>query len=225
MCSGPCSTNEAEIDRMIADIVRKGFHHKPETNTKDEAPPTKRRKSDSKSHEASHGIKISRQQYAAMYGPTTGDVVRLADTNLHIRVERDFTRYGDECKFGGGKTIREGMGQATGYSTADQLDTVITNALIVDHTGIFKADIGVKNGLICGIGKAGNPDVMEGVDRSLIVGVNTEVIAAEGLIVTAGGVDSHVHFICPQICDTSIGSGLTTLIGGGTGDSSIIRCL
>ena len=142
--------------------------------------------------------KIARSAYADIYGPTTGDKVRLGDTSLILEVEKDFAVYGDEAKFGGGKTIREGMGQATGVSDKDALDCVITNALIVDYTGIYKADIGIKNGLISGIGKAGNPDVMAGVSPNMIVGVTTEVIAGEGLIITAGGIDSHIHFICPQ---------------------------
>ena len=163
---------------------------------------------------------LTRVQYSHMFGPTTGDIVRLADTELYIRVEKDYTVYGDECKFGGGKTLREGEGQATGLSAQDQLDTVITNALIIDYTGIYKADIGIKNGLISGIGKAGNFHTMDGVTQGMVVGVNTEVIAGEGLIVTAGGADTHIHFICPQICEEAICSGLTTLRGGGTGPAS-----
>jgi urease len=166
------------------------------------------------------GLEYRRDLYAHMYGPTTGDVLRLADTDLFIRIEHDFTVYGDECKFGGGKVLREGMGQATGVAVSNQLDTVITNAIIIDYTGIYKADIGIKNGYIIGIGKAGNPDVMENVSPNLIVGVNTEAIAGEGCIVTAGGMDAHVHFICPQLCDEALASGLTTLLGGGTGPAS-----
>src|SRR5687767_4895340 len=130
--------------------------------------------------------RISRSSYAAIYGPTTGDRVRLGDTSLVLEVERDLTVYGDECKFGGGKVLRDGMGQASGVSQADALDCVITNALIVDYTGIYKADVGIKGGLISGIGKAGNPHVMAGVTRGMVVGVTTEVIAGEGLILTAG---------------------------------------
>lgn len=166
------------------------------------------------------GLPIRREIYSRMYGGTTGDIIRLADSELYIRIEKDFTVYGDECKFGGGKVIREGMGQATTIATVDQLDTVITNALIVDYTGIYKADIGIKGGRIQGIGKAGNPDIMDGVTPGMICGVNTDVIAGEGLIITAGGLDTHVHFICPQICDEAIAAGLTTLIGGGTGPST-----
>src|SRR5437764_6992753 len=142
--------------------------------------------------------KMKRRHYADMFGPTTGDKLRLGDTSLVLEVEKDFTVYGDECKFGGGKVIREGMGQATGVAAQDALDCVITNALVLDHTGIYKADIGIKNGLIAGIGKAGNPDVMNGVTPRMIVGVTTEVISGEGLILTAGGIDSHIHYICPQ---------------------------
>jgi urease subunit alpha len=155
-----------------------------------------------------------------MFGPTTGDRVRLGDTSLFLEVERDRTVYGDECKFGGGKTIREGMGQAAGVSPEHALDCVITNALIVDYTGIYKADLGIKDGLIAGIGKAGNPDVMAGVSPGMIIGVTTEVIAGEGLLVTAGGLDTHIHFICPQQADEAISSGLTTMIGGGTGPAT-----
>src|SRR5215207_3480840 len=160
---------------------------------------------------------ISRGAYADIYGPTTGDRVRLGDTSLVLQVERDHAVYGDECKFGGGKVLREGMGQAAGVGADGALDCVITNALVVDYTGIYKADIGIKNGLIHGIGKAGNPDVMAGVTPEMIVGVTTEVIAGEGLIVTAGGLDTHIHFICPQQAHEAIAAGLTTMIGGGTG--------
>ena len=166
------------------------------------------------------GLSIPRDLYARMYGPTVGDVLRLADTELYVCIEKDYTVYGDECKFGGGKVLREGMGQATGLLPEQQLDTVITNAIILDYTGIYKADIGLKNGMIAGIGKAGNPDVMEGVTPGMTVGVNTEAIAGEGLIVTAGGLDAHVHFICPQICQEAICSGLTSMLGGGTGPAS-----
>ncbi len=163
---------------------------------------------------------ISRQTYADIFGPTTGDKVRLGDTSLIAEVERDHTVYGDECKFGGGKVLRDGMGQATGVSQADALDCVITNALIVDHTGIIKADIGIKHGVIAGIGKAGNPDVMAGVTTGMIVGVTTEVIAGEGLIVTAGGIDTHIHYICPQQIFDALASGVTTFVGGGTGPAT-----
>jgi urease subunit alpha len=160
---------------------------------------------------------MKRAHYADMFGPTTGDKVRLGDTSLILEVEKDFTVYGDECKFGGGKVIREGMGQAAGVGAKDALDCVITNALVVDYTGIYKADIGIKNGLISGIGKAGNPDMMAGVTKKMIIGVTTEVIAGEGLLVTAGGLDTHIHFICPQQAHEAIAAGLTTMVGGGTG--------
>ncbi|GMP82460.1 hypothetical protein CsSME_00036751 [Camellia sinensis var. sinensis] len=150
---------------------------------------------------------ISREAYANMYGPTVGDKVRLGDTDLFAEIEKDFAVYGDECVFGGGKVIRDGMGQASGYPAADCLDTVITNALIIDYTGIFKADIGIKGSVIVAIGKAGNPDVMDGVSDNMIIGVNTEVIAGEGMIVTAGAIDCHVHFICPQLAYEAISSG------------------
>ncbi|HVR36420.1 MAG TPA: urease subunit alpha [Methylomirabilota bacterium] len=163
---------------------------------------------------------MNRRHYAEMFGPTTGDKLRLADTSLILEVERDHTVYGDECKFGGGKVIREGMGQAAGVSQADALDCVITNALVLDFTGIYKADIGIKDGLIAGIGKAGNPDVMAGVTPGMIVGVTTEVIAGEGFLLTAGGFDAHVHFICPQQAHEAIASGLTSMAGGGTGPAT-----
>jgi urease alpha subunit len=161
---------------------------------------------------------IDRRHYAALYGPTTGDRVRLADTELIIEVEADRTIYGDEVKFGGGKTIRDGMGQSA--TATDVPDVVITNALIVDHWGIVKADVGIKNGLINAIGKAGNPDIMDGVDPRLVIGVGTDVIAGEGSILTAGGIDAHIHFVAPQQIDTAIASGITTMIGGGTGPST-----
>ncbi|MEH6829507.1 urease subunit alpha [Sulfitobacter sp.] len=160
-------------------------------------------------------VQIPRTQYAAMYGPTTGDRLRLADTDLIIEVERDLTTYGEEVKFGGGKTIRDGMGQSQVTRAAGAVDTVITNALIVDHSGIYKADVALKDGLIHAIGKAGNPDTQSGVD--IIVGPGTEVIAGEGRILTAGGMDSHIHFICPQQMEDSLHSGVTTCFGGGTG--------
>ena len=158
---------------------------------------------------------ISRAAYADMYGPTTGDRVRLADTELFIEVERDFTTYGEEVKFGGGKVIRDGMGQSQTTRADGAVDTVITNALVVDVTGIFKADIGLKDGIICAIGKAGNPDTQPNVN--IIIGPGTEAIAAEGHILTTGGFDSHIHFICPQQIDDALHSGLTTMLGGGTG--------
>ena len=166
-------------------------------------------------------LRIPRRQYADLYGPTTGDRVRLADTELFIRVERDLTVPGEEAKFGGGKVLRDAMGQSARVTRANgALDTVVTNALIVDHWGIVKADIGIRDGRIVGIGNAGNPDLMAGVTSGMAIGASTEVIAAEGRIVTAGGVDSHVHFICPQLATEAISAGLTTLVGGGTGPAT-----
>ena len=162
-------------------------------------------------------MKISRQAYADMFGPTVGDKVRLADTDLWIEVEKDFTTYGEEVKFGGGKVIRDGQGQSQ-LLAAEVVDTVITNALIIDHWGIVKADVGLKNGRIAGIGKAGNPDIQPGV--TLAIGASTEVIAGEGMILTAGGIDTHVHFICPQQIEEALTSGVTTMIGGGTGPAT-----
>ena len=168
-------------------------------------------------------LSIPRRTYADLYGPTKGDRIRLADTELVIEVEKDFTRYGDEITFGGGKVIRDGMGQSSSALREGEggaLDLVITNAVILDHWGIVKADIGVKNGRIVKIGKAGNPDTMDGVDPDLVVGAGTEVIAGENLIVTAGGVDSHIHFISPQQVYEALSSGITTMIGGGTGPAT-----
>ncbi len=165
-------------------------------------------------------LSIARRTYAQMYGPTVGDRVRLADTELFIEIERDFTVYGDEVKFGGGKVLRDGMGQAPHIGSAEAPDVLITNALIVDHWGIVKADIGIKDGLIVAIGKAGNPALMAGVHPRLIVGASTEVIAGEGLIVTPGGIDTHIHFICPQQIPEALAAGITTLIGGGTGPAT-----
>jgi urease subunit alpha len=158
---------------------------------------------------------MSRAAYARMFGPTTGDKVRLADTELVAEVERDFTSYGDEVKFGGGKVIRDGMGQSQATRGEGAVDTVITNALVIDHSGIFKADIGLSNGRIAGIGKAGNPDTQPGV--TIIVGPSTEVIAGEGKILTAGTMDAHIHYICPQQIEHALASGVTTMLGGGTG--------
>src|SRR5438067_1772758 len=164
-------------------------------------------------------LRLTRRQYADLYGPTTGDRVRLADTELFIRIERDLTVPGDEAKFGGGKVIRDGMGQSARATRADGvLDCVITNALIIDHWGIVKADIGLRDGRIVGIGKAGNPDVQP--DVTIIVGPGTEAIAGEGKIVTAGAIDSHIHYICPQQIDEALYSGVTTMIGGGTGPAT-----
>jgi urease len=163
---------------------------------------------------------MTREAYCGMYGPTTGDLIRLGSTDLWIKVEKDYTIYGDECCFGGGKTIREGMGQANGRPDVEVLDTVITNAIIVDWSGIVKADIGIKNGVIVGIGKAGNPDIMDGVHPAMVIGSCTDVIASEGSIITAGGFDSHIHLICPQQVYEAVASGITTMLGGGTGPST-----
>ncbi|TPX21519.1 Urease [Coccidioides immitis] len=190
------------VDEIIMRLQKAGFAYTPEP------------KQDAHLIEP---FSMTREAYARMFGPTTGDVVKLGTTDLWIKVEKDLTYYGDECSFGGGKTIRDGMGQATGRHSVDVLDTVLVNALIVDWTGIYKADIGLKDGMICGIGKAGNPDVMDGVTPNMIVGSSTDVIACEGKIVTAGGIDTHVHFICPQQVEEALASGVTTLLGGGTG--------
>ena len=163
-------------------------------------------------------VRITRAAYADMFGPTVGDRVRLADTDLIVEVEQDFTVYGDEVKFGGGKVIRDGMGQSQASRAEGAVDTVITNALIVDHWGIVKADVGLRDGRIAAIGKAGNPDVQPGV--TIVVGPGTEVIAGEGKILTAGGIDCHIHFICPQQVEDAIASGITTMIGGGTGPAT-----
>jgi urease subunit alpha len=168
-------------------------------------------------------LKIPRRTYAELYGPTTGDRIRLADTELIIEIEKDFTHYGDEITFGGGKVIRDGMGQSASAIREREhgaLDLVITNAVILDHWGIVKADVGIKNGRIVKVGKAGNPDTMEGVDPGLVVGPATEVIAGENLILTAGGVDSHIHFISPQQIYEALSNGITTMIGGGTGPAT-----
>lgn len=200
LATGPVDL--ARADEIIANLQRAGFAHRPEPV------------GDLGSITA---FQLDRSAYATMFGPTTGDRVRLGSTDLWIKVERDLTSYGDECKFGGGKTLREGMGQATGRSDKVTLDMVVTNALIVDYSGIYKADIGVKNGFIVGIGKAGNPDVMDGVTEGMVVGSCTDVIAGEGRIITAGGFDSHIHFICPQQVNESLASGITTMLGGGVG--------
>jgi len=200
LASGVVDLSRAED--LISKLQEAGFAHTPEP-----------------AGDLAHidAFSMERSAYAVMFGPTTGDLVRLGSTDLWIKVENDFTIYGDECKFGGGKTLREGMGQATGRTDADTLDMVITNALVVDYTGIYKADIGVKEGMIVGIGKAGNPDVMDGVTPGMIVGSCTDVIAGEGKIITAGGIDTHIHYICPQQVYESLASGVTTMLGGGTG--------
>ena len=163
-------------------------------------------------------LHINRIKYANMYGPTVGDKIRLADTELFIEIEKDFTVYGDEAKFGGGKTIRDGMAQSATAKRGDGvLDFVITSVMIIDHWGIVKADIGIRDGKIVGIGKAGNPDTMEGITPGMMIGASTEVHGGAGLIATAGGIDTHIHFICPQLIDHALFSGITTMMGGGTG--------
>ncbi|KAL8269121.1 hypothetical protein R6Q59_002919 [Mikania micrantha] len=204
-------TNDSNVKTVMESVIARGFGNSTDTSTSVivEGSPL--------------ASKISREAYANMYGPTVGDKIRLGDTDLFAQVEKDFAVYGDECVFGGGKVVRDGMGQAAGYSAADCLDTVITNALIIDYTGIYKADIGIKGGSVSSLGKAGNPDVMNGVFDSMIIGVSTEVIAGEGMIVTAGAIDCHVHFICPQLAYEAIASGITTMIGGGTGPADGTR--
>ncbi|ELU10480.1 hypothetical protein CAPTEDRAFT_3823 [Capitella teleta] len=195
LCDGP--VNPESLPAIMEKIKEGGFGHETQAFT------------------------LSRELYAYTYGPTVGDKVRLGDMDLFIEVLKDHTVFGDECKFGGGKVLREGMGQAALVSGAGVLDTVITNALILDGvTGVIKADVGIKGGMIVGIGKAGNPDVMAGVSPGMVVGVGTEAIAAEGMILTAGGLDSHIHFICPQLAREAIASGLTTMFGGGTGPAT-----
>lgn len=210
IADGP--VDDANLASVMNDVHSRGFGHLEETNT-----------SEGIIVEGSYNSTIPREAYANMYGPTVGDKVRLGDTDLFAEIEKDFAIYGDECVFGGGKVIRDGMGQACGYSTAECLDTVITNATIIDYTGIYKADIGIKGGIIVSIGKAGNPDVMDGTSYDMIVGVSTEVIAGEGHIITAGAIDCHVHFICPQLAHEAISSGITTLVGGGTGPADGTR--
>lgn len=205
---GGCSVAPGRVDLSLANgILRRlkegSFHHTPENTSEDTGPV--------------EPFTMKRRDFTSMYGPTVGDLLRLANMDLWVQVEHDYTSHGDECTFGGGKTIRDGMGQATGRSDAECLDLVITNALVIDWSGIFKADVGIKAGHIVGIGKAGNPDVMDGVNPALIVGSNTDLIAGEGKILTAGGIDTHCHFICPQQAEESIASGITTMFSGGTG--------
>ncbi|XP_052204409.1 urease [Diospyros lotus] len=204
--------NVANIASIMDGVKTRGCHHSEEPQA-----------SEGFVSERSFACTISHEAYVNMYGPTTGDKVRLGDTDLFAEIERDYACYGDESIFGGGKVVRDGMGQACGYSQADCLDTVITNAVIIDYTGIFKADIGIKEGLIVSLCKVGNPDIMDGVPCNMAIGVNTEVIAGEGMIVTAGAIDCHVHFICPQLAYEAISSGITTLVGGGTGPADGTR--
>jgi urease len=202
LATGPIDHDK--LPQVLKNLMENGFEHKKQTQQLAVVSP----------------CTMSRERYSDAYGPTTGDQVRLGDTNLYLEIQKDFTYYGDECVFGGGKVIREGMGQATGVLDKDTLDLVITNAIVIDYTGIYKADIGIKNGFITGIGKAGNPDVMDGVTEGMIVGAGTEVLAAEGKIITAGAIDAHVHFICPQLCIEALSTGITTVIGGGTGPNT-----
>jgi len=196
----------SRADDILRRIEEQGFHHTPETKKAAEQPPDP--------------YELDRRTYSSMYGPTVGDLVRLSSTDLWIKVEEDLTTHGDECTFGGGKTLRDGIGQASGRSNAQCLDLVITNALIVDWSGIMKADIGIKGGYIVGIGKAGNPDTMDKVNPAMIVGSGTDVIAGEGKIITAGAIDTHCHFICPQQADEALAAGITTQFSGGTGPST-----
>ncbi|KAL9046237.1 MAG: hypothetical protein Q9214_000879 [Letrouitia sp. 1 TL-2023] len=203
IASGPVDLSRAQ--EISERLQESGFAHKPDS-TGDNLKTTP--------------FTLTSAEYSDMYGPTRGDLVRLGPTDLWITVEDDLTWYGDECKFGGGKTVRDGMAQSSGRTDAETLDTVISNALIIDWSGIFKADIGIKNGVIVGIGKAGNPDTMDGVSPSMIIGSGTDVIAGEGKIVTAGGFDTHIHMICPQQAYEALAAGITTMLGGGTGPST-----
>ncbi|KAK1222698.1 Urease [Marasmius sp. AFHP31] len=191
-------------EKLLKRLTRGGFTHTPEPGAL----------------EVTESTEVGREAYVRMFGPTTGDRVRLGDMDLWIQVEKDFTVYGEELKFGGGKMIREGMGQATNRRGVESLEKVITNALVLDWEGIYKADIGIKDGFISGIGKAGNPDTQEGVTPGMVIGSSTDVIAGENLILTAGAIDAHVHLICPQLIPETLASGVTTLIGGGNGPTS-----
>ncbi|KAJ4795523.1 Urease [Rhynchospora pubera] len=205
--------DESKVEEAMKNVICNGFGHEEELTVSEGVI----------GNGTDFDCTVSREKYANMYGPTTGDKIRLGDTDLYAEIENDLALYGDECVFGGGKVLRDGMGQGTGYTASACLDTVITNAVIIDYTGIYKADIGIKGGIIVAIGKAGNPDVMDGVHEDMIVGVSTEVIAGEGMIVTAGGIDCHVHFICPQLAQEAISSGITTMVGGGTGPAEGTR--
>lgn len=197
---GPLDPKRAS--QILQDMQRAGYLHTSEqTDEKGQIKP----------------CSIERLKYAQAYGPTAGDVIRLGATDLWVKIEKDHTVYGDECTLGCGKSVRDGMGAASGCSDAECLDLAVINAVVIDWTGIFKADIGVKDGLIVGIGKAGNPATMDGVSNGMVIGSNTDVIDAGGKFLTAGGIDTHVHHICPQQAAEAIASGITTLFGGGTG--------
>ncbi|TQS32662.1 hypothetical protein Golomagni_07015, partial [Golovinomyces magnicellulatus] len=196
----------SQSETILQKMQQAGYRHLTERQTQQE--------------EKTKPCKMTRSEYASSYGPTTGDLVRLGATDLWVKIEKDFTVYGDECTVGCGKTLRDGMGTAAGRADSECLDLVLINAVIIDWTGIFKADIGVKDGYITAIGKAGNPAVMDGVTEGMVVGSNTDIIDAGGKIITAGGIDTHVHNICPQQAYEAISSGITTLIGGGTGPST-----
>ncbi|KAF3330940.1 urease [Carex littledalei] len=211
LVDGP--VDESKLEEVMKNVISNGFGHEEELTISEGVI----------GNSTVFDCIVSREKYANMYGPTTGDKIRLGDTDLYAEIEKDLALYGDECVFGGGKVLRDGMGQGTGYTASACLDTVITNAVIIDYTGIYKADIGIKGGTIVAIGKAGNPDVMDDVHENMIIGVSTEVIAGEGNIITAGGIDCHVHFICPQLAQESISSGITTLVGGGTGPAEGTR--
>jgi len=202
LVDGPCDPHL--LPQLLLKMQQRGFAHQSQPGASLPSLP----------------LTLSRPAYVAMYGPTVGDIVRLGDSNLLVKVERDFTVYGDECKFGGGKVQRDGMGQMAGADPNKALDLLITNALVIDYTGIYKADVGIKDGDIAAIGKSGNPDVMAGVSPGMVFGVTTEVIAGEGCILTAGAMDSHVHWICPQLATEAIASGITALVGGGTGPAT-----
>lgn len=198
--SGPVDCSR--LDEIMQRFIKAGYRHTPQDIAESDDP---------KPHS------IDRLKYSSTYGPTVGDAIRLGSTDLWVKVEKDYTSYGDECTLGDGKTIRDGQGQASGCPDAECLDLAIVNAIVIDWTGIVKADIGVKDGVIVGIGKAGNPDTMDGVSAGMIIGSNTDIIDAKGKIITAGGVDTHVHLICPQQASEAMASGITTMFGGGTG--------
>ncbi|KAJ1652623.1 Urease [Dispira simplex] len=211
IATGPVDYSPARLNEVLTKVQSSNFSHVTQASLTE---------GDNFIDSSIAPYQMDRHSYADMFGPTVGDRVRLGDTVLVLEVEKDFTQYGDECAFGGGKVLREGMGQQVGVKDTEVLDMVVTNALVVDYTGIYKADIGIRKGFIVGIGKAGNPDVMNGVTPGMVVGPGTDVVSAEGKIVTAGGIDAHVHFIGKNICDEAIANGITTLIGGGSGPTT-----